>query len=382
MDSASELERRLIERIARENAISFCEFMRAALYDSELGYYNTERLKIGPAGDYYTSSNVHPAFGAVLAGAFISLGLEQSPTLVELGAGTGQLAFDVLSTIREEHPHLLETLTYVIVESSPQMRQRQKDKLAAFSDKVRWCDLTQLEQTPIAGIAFSNEFVDALPVHRIRQTRGGIEEMFVTVPVDRAARLTTTWGQPSTARLGEYIRRMAITLVEGQVVEVNLEAIDWIARMARALRSGFLITIDYGDMVGDLWSPQRRQGTLRCFYKHRLIDSPLERIGEQDMTASVNFTALVEYGRDCGFELVSFERQTNFLTRMGLIERIAASHAAADSLEDLKSRLAIKNLFVPSGVSDSFRVLIQRRALECGGVAAALADNLKNAPAN
>ena len=148
---------------------------------------------------------------------------------------------------------------------------------------------------------------------------------------------------------------------EGQVFEINLEAIGWLGRTAQAIAQGFLVTIDYGDLAEHLWSPDRKQGTLRSFYKHRLIDSPLERIGEQDITASVNFTALIEHGRDFGFEMVSFERQTAFLTRMGLIERIAASHKAGDSLEDLNERLAVKNLFVPGGVSGHFRVLIQRK---------------------
>jgi SAM-dependent MidA family methyltransferase len=121
------------------------------------------------------------------------------------------------------------------------------------------------------------------------------------------------------------------------------------------------VTIDYGDVAEQLWTPNRKFGTLRSFYRHRLIDSPLERVGEQDITASVNFTALIEYGGGFGFELASYERQTAFLIRFGLIERIAGQHNPKESLDDLRERLAVKNLFVPSGISDSFRVLIQRR---------------------
>ena len=121
------------------------------------------------------------------------------------------------------------------------------------------------------------------------------------------------------------------------------------------------MTIDYGDTSAHLYGRDRAGGTLRSFYKHRLVESPLERVGEQDITASVNFTALIEYGRDFGFETVSYERQTAFLIRMGLIERIAAMQAADGSVDDLKERLAVKNLFVPGGVSDNFRVLIQKK---------------------
>jgi len=360
----TELERRLIERIRREGPITFRDFMQAALYDPELGYYNTERSKIGAQGDYYTSSNVHPAFGAVLAQAIADwwAGSAQPLTIVELGPGTGQLAFDVIAALRDEHEAIFDHLTYLLVDASPAMRMRQQEKLAVFTDQLRWLELNEIERAPISGIVFSNEFVDALPVHRARHTKGEIEELYVAAATrDEAAHLSLAWGNPSTEKLTEYIRRMDLALREGQQVEINLDAVDWLARIQRALAKGLLITIDYGDSVSQLCAQDRSSGTLRSFYRHRLIDSPLERVGEQDITASVNFTALIEYGRDLGFELVSYERQTAFLIRKGLIERITCQHGQSDSMDDLKERLAVKNLFVPGGVSDSFRVLIQRR---------------------
>lgn len=360
----TELERRLIERIAREGPITFRDFMYAALYDPEFGYYNTERLKIGPTGDYYTSSNVHPAFGAVLAQSFAQgwAGPDEPLTIVEMGPGTGQLAFDVLSAMRDEHPALFEHLTYVLVDASPAMRGRQRDKLEPFADQVRWSELDELERAPVSGIVFSNEFVDALPVHRARFMNGALKELFVTTDSsDEPARLSAVWDEPSTARLSDYAERIGMAVREEQVIEINLDAVDWLARITRVLTRGLLMTIDYGDVAQRLYTPDRRAGALRSFYRHRLIDSPLERVGEQDITASVNFTALIDYGRDFGLELVSYERQTAFLIRMGLIERVAAEHGAQESPDDLKERLAVKNLFVPGGVSDSFQVLIQRR---------------------
>ena len=358
---ATELERKLIEQIKLEGPITFRDFMQAALYDPELGYYNTERLKIGAEGDYYTSSNIHPAFGAVLAQAFSNLWAERSEplTIVEMGAGTGQLARDVLATICDEHPVIFEAITYVIVETSPAMRKRQQDKVAQFMDHIQWSNMEELEAKSFAGIVFSNEFVDAMSIHRLRCNQTTFEELYVTTCSHTG--LAFQWAGVSTQRLLEYIERMQATLQAGQVVEINLDAIDWLARITGGLESGFLITIDYGDLVEHLWSPERRLGTLRSFHKHQLKDSPLERTGEQDMTASVNFTALIEYGRDFGFETVSYEKQTSFLTRMGLIEKIAARYGDNESLEDLKERLAVKNLFVPAGISDSFRVLIQQK---------------------
>ena len=359
--ASTELEGKLIARLKRDGPITFRDFMHAALYNPELGYYNTERLKIGAQGDYYTASNVHPAFGAVLARAFAELwaGSDKALTIVEMGPGTGQLAADVLLAMRDEHPVIFDHLTYVLVEASPAMRKRQRDKLTAFEDRIRWCELEQLERAPVRGIVFSNEFVDALPVHRARYVNGSLEEEYVEA-ID-AAHLGLVWREPSAKKLSEYVERIGITLREGQIIEINLDAIDWLVRMTNTLQRGLLVTIDYGDTARHLWAPERKSGTLRSFYRHRLIDSPLKRVGEQDITASVNFTALIEYGRDLGFDLVRYERQSAFLTRLGLIERIANQQSPSDSLDDLKERLAVKNLFVPGGVSDSFRVLIQRR---------------------
>ena len=356
---ATALERKLIAQVKREGKITFCEFMRAALYDSELGYYNTARLKIGAAGDYYTSSNVHPAFGAVLARTFAKLWSELTDkqlTLVEMGAGTGQLALDVMTAMRDEHDLIFDGLSYVIVESSPAMRARQQERFTDFSERVRWQTLNDIERNPISGIFFSNELVDAMPVHRVRFTKGRIEEHHVTA---RDERLALVWDEPSTPKLIDYIERAGVNFREGQVIEINLEASAWLESLSRAIERGFLVTIDYGDIAGHLYGPDRAGGTLRSFYRHSLVDSPLERIGEQDITASVNFTALIEIGRDFGFETLSYERQTSFLIRNGLIERIAAN--ASEDVGDLKERLAVKNLFVPGGASDNFRVLIQKK---------------------
>ncbi|MGA9768561.1 MAG: SAM-dependent methyltransferase [Blastocatellia bacterium] len=357
---ATTLERKLIAQIEREGKITFCAFMQAALYDQELGYYNTERLKIGAAGDYYTSSNVHPAFGAVLARAFAELWHELSDkqplTLVEMGAGTGQLACDVMSALRDEHGSIFDGVNYVIVESSPAMRARQQQRLSEFGERVCWQTLSRIERNPIAGIFFSNELVDAMPVHLVRFTKDGIEEQHVVVEGNR---LALVWDAPSSSRLIDYIRRTRLNFPEGQIIEINLEATVWLESVSRATARGFLVTIDYGDVAAHLYGADRARGTLRSFYRHTLVDSPLERIGEQDITASVNFTALIESGRDFGFETLSYERQTTFLIRNKLIERIAAT--AGDDVDDLKARLAVKNLFVPGGASDNFRVLIQKK---------------------
>jgi SAM-dependent MidA family methyltransferase len=368
----TELEKKLIARISQEGPVTFRDFMASALYDPALGYYNTERQKIGPAGDYYTSSNVHSAFGAVLAATFADLlnarVVEEDSsadiTVVEMGAGTGRLASDLLATMRDERAAVFQRLRYVIVETSPRMRELQKDRLRDFAERVEWCDLSEIGRPSGARLIFSNELIDALPVHRARFRQGSLEELYVTVEPDPKAganHLALAWGEASTEELSRYIERMKVKLSEGQIVEINLDAIDWLRRVSASIESGYLVTIDYGDTVAHLYGPDRLEGTLRSFYRHTLISSPLEKVGEQDLTASVNFTALIDYGRDFGLETVSYERQTAFLMRSGLIERIAAMESATGGIDDLKERLAIKNLFVPGGVSDNFRVLIQKK---------------------
>ena len=362
LKASTTLEQKLIDRIEHDGPMTFRDFMQAALYDAERGYYSTSRLKIGAEGDYYTSSNVHPSFGATLSRAFIQLWNNSAEplTVVEFGAGTGQLAHDILSSMRDENAARFESVSYILIEMSPRMRDLQQNKLADLCDNVCWLEIEDLERSPVTAIALSNELIDAFPVHCARRHNSRIQELYVGKAPGKSG-LALVWAEPSTAAIVEYITRCDVTLKEDQIVEVNLDAIEWLRKVARALRRGFLVTIDYGDIARELWTAQRSRGTLRSFYRHRLIDSPLERVGEQDITASVNFTALIEYGRDFGFELRSYERQTAFLIRMGLIERLAAEYGAIDTLEDLKERLAVKNLFVPGGISDNFRVLVQGR---------------------
>jgi SAM-dependent MidA family methyltransferase len=344
--------------------MTFRDFMQAALYDPEHGYYNTARLKIGAGGDYYTSSNVHAAFGATLARAFselwakLSSGTDSALTLVEIGAGTGQLACDIIEAIRTEHQSIFERLSYVIVETSPAMLDLQRRKLAEYQDRVRWQTIHESAKTPVSGIIFSNELIDALPVHLCRFDEE-LREAYVDAPEGLA--LSLVWRDASTPKLPEYLERMRLRPRRGQIIEINLDAMDWLSQVSRIIKEGFLVTIDYGDVSELLYDQDRNAGTLRSFFQHQLAASPLERVGEQDITASVNFEALMVYGCDFGFEKFSYERQTAFLIRMGLIERVAALFDSARGADDINQRLALKNLFVPGGVSENFRVLIQQR---------------------
>jgi SAM-dependent MidA family methyltransferase len=166
----------------------------------------------------------------------------------------------------------------------------------------------------------------------------------------------------SDPKLEAYWRRVGVALDEGQRAEINLAAIEWLEKIARKLERGWLLTIDYGDLAPRLYAPGQIGGTLRCFHRHRLGDDPLVRVGEQDITANVNFTALIEYGRDFGLETIEFTRLTNYLIGLGLLERAAElAQTGGDDPQSLQHRLALKQLFLPQGLAGSFRVLKQER---------------------
>ena len=394
MSRPTALALRIAAEIERKGPITFHDFMQLALYDSDYGYYRTSRPKIGFAGDYYTSSNVHRVFGEVLADAFLDLfpGSDDAGNivLVEIGAGTGRLATDILNGLKAQKPAAYERLRYVIVETSPAMRSLQRLALQEFSERVEWRDLEDLASKPVVGIIFSNEVIDALPVHRIRVKHGRLQELYVgpqpggladqeglggpTHPDTLSTADSTSmrricdpglefsWGEPSTPRLSDYLESNNVILAEGQIAEIGLDAIDFFRKVLGAIGAGVLVTLDYGDTAEHLYDLSRPNGTIRAFSRHILADPEIDLAGEQDITASVNFTALVRCGNECGFEAVSYERQSNFLIRYGLIDRIVASPPISNGTDrELKERLAIKNLFVPGGTSDNFRVLVQRK---------------------
>jgi SAM-dependent MidA family methyltransferase len=351
--------------LATEGLISFSEFMRLALYDPREGYYAAAREKFGAAGDFYTASQVDELFGALLANEFAaiwrSLGEPANFTIIELGAGRGEFAADALGALGKQYPACFQAARYAICEISAHLRREQQAQLKEFSSRVCWVDNLNELAAPVEGVVFSNEFFDALPVHLVRQCGGRLRELYVER--DAAGRLRFCEGELSSQALDDYWQRAGAPLAEGQLAEISLEAVEWVAQIARVLARGRVITIDYGDAAERLYTPDRREGTLRCFYHHTLNREPLERIGEQDMTSSVNFTALIEYGRAAGLHPLSFTRQNDYLIGLGLLERAAelAGQVEGESPLSLQRRLALKNLFVPQGIAGYFKVLVQER---------------------
>ncbi len=350
------------DEIAAHGPITFARFMELALYAPGAGYYMRDADRIGARGDFYTSSNVHTLFGESIARQIDEMAVlvGESPfTVIEQGAGRGALAFDVVTALSASPRGA--AFRYVIVEKSPAMIARQRQLLAPFvaSGLVTWADA--LPSEPIVGCVLSNELVDAFPVHRVARHEGALKEMCVD-SVGEA--LVERLAAPSTPELGAHFERLGISLVEGQQAEINLAAVAWMRDVGRALRRGFVLTIDYGYPAEDLYAPHRKRGTVMAYHQHRANEAFYERIGRQDLTAHVDFTTVACAGREAGLEVEGFTDQTSFLLGLGAHE--AAERlldAAADETERERALIGLRGLLDPQGMGRVFKVLIQRKGV-------------------
>jgi len=315
-------------RLEREGRITFRDFMEMALYHPQHGYYRSPREKMGRAGDYLTSPEVHPLFGHMvgrqLAEMWEVMGSPARFDLLEMGAGNGLLARDILLWARRLQPAFFEALCYRIAETSPALAERQRHTLEALGLRLRRKVAWEHSEAPaagsVSGCVLSNELVDSFPVHRVAVEGGELREVYV---VWRGSRFEEDLGPPSTPELGAYFERLGLLPGEGCRAEVNLAALDWMRQVAAALARGFVLTFDYGHEAAELYAPWRRDGTLLCFYRHNPSSDPYARIGKQDMTAHIDLTSLVEEGRRHGLELLGSTSQARFLAALGIGEALA-----------------------------------------------------------
>lgn len=350
------------DEIYDRGPVTFCEFMGLALYHEKWGYY-TRHASLGRQGDFYTSPHVTPLFGRMLARQLHEMwrvaGCPDQWVLVEYGPGEGLLCRDILTALRDDFNDFYRLISYRLLEISPLLASRQREQLAVFDPPadIEWIrDLGGLTSIPFTGCVFSNELVDAFPVHLVQQAAGRLKEFYVTT---RGEELKLITGQPSSPKLDDYFRRQGITLEEGQMAEVNLEAERWLKAIASHLARGFILTIDYGSQARPMYAPARFDGTLRCFSGHQLKTSPLENIGQQDITASVNFTALELYGEGLNLKSLGLVSQSQFLTNLGIFEELRTEREFIYDPVQVKKTMAVKQLVMPGGMGDVFKVLIQ-----------------------
>jgi SAM-dependent MidA family methyltransferase len=383
-DKSSTLGNLIARRIAESSRlrITFAEFMEMALYHPDLGYYASNATKIGAQGDFFTSPHLGSDFGELLAEQFAqiweSLDFPTPFNLVEMGAGQGLLAKDVLRHLQQHYPQCFASLEYIIVERAGALideQQRQLAALADFGSRVRWSSFAELAAESVVGCCFSNELVDALPVHLVETDAGQLREVYVTtgkVEQGEPAFLDIR-DELSTPRLAEYFQAIGINLVappypDRYRTEVNLAALDWVSTIASKLKRGYLLTIDYGYTSDRYYNPMRSEGTLQCYYRHRHHSDPYVHVGMQDITAHVDFTTLQKQGERVGLQNLGFTKQGMFLMALGLGDRLAtiSQSNAQDSqtvLEQLRYRDALHQLVNPMGLGD-FGVLIQGKGVD------------------
>jgi SAM-dependent MidA family methyltransferase len=308
------------DAIRREGPVGFAWFMEQALYHPAHGYYSSGRCEIGRRGDYFTSVSVGPLFGKLLAGQFAeiwrALGRPNDFVIVEQGAHHGEFAGDVLETLRNGSPDLFAALRYRIVEPFPILRERQQDLLRGFAEQTEWSGSLE-EMAPFSGVYFCNELIDAMPVHLLAAAgepgRREWHERMVEwtssgfVFVDRPIR---------DPRLRNRVKKLPPAPAGRYDTEINLAALDWIDALAGKLIRGVVLVADYGFSRPDFFSARRNAGTLQCYADHHVLPSPLEHVGESDITAHVEWTSLAEQAEECGLQITGFSDQHHFLTAL------------------------------------------------------------------
>ena len=320
--------------IAERGPVSFAWFMEQALYHPEFGYYGSGRGQIGRRGDYFTNVSVGPLFGRMLAAQFEEMWkITDRPgdfTIVEQGAHHGDFAKDVLEAVRETAPEFFAALRYCVIEPFPILKSRQRDKLGDFTDKMSWRkSVSDLEQ--FSGVHFSNELLDALPVHLIsRDDNEDWKERLVDESGDGFMFVTGPIADEKLRRHLEKVPRSGKGLYE---TEVNLAALEWIESVSQKLRRGFVLAVDYGYPRAEFYAPERAMGTLQCRAGHRTVSSPLVEIGRVDITAHVDWTSIAERAEGSGLTLAGFTDQHHFIT--GLISRRASRETERRALQTL-----------------------------------------------
>jgi len=355
--------------------------MELALYSPDGGYYRSH-TPIGPAGDYFTSPTAHPLFGVLIAAQLEQmwevLGKPSPFTVLETGAGNGVLARDIDQAVQTTSPEFSRALRYVALDyAAPDNLPPSLNPIAATGVPLRG----------IVGCILTNELLDALPVHRFRVQDEAIHEVFVDTSDDKFVEVLQEPTNPIITN-----RVMAATqeaLPEGYKGEVCLQADAWLAEASKALERGFVLTVDYGSTTKEMYSPQRDGGTLRCHYQHVVSGNPYVRVGRQDITAHVDFTALKESGERCGLDVLGYTTQREFLTNLGASSYLEALAGQSRSGTDygsgalprqayLANRMGMQELLQPEGLGN-FKVMVQGKDVSSDDLWGFAPDNSRQA---
>lgn len=356
------------EIAANAGAIAFSRFMELALYAPGLGYYSAGARKFGEGGDFVTAPEIGPIFTACVAESVASVlqQIGEAAVFFELGGGSGAFAEVALKRLLE-----LDALPdrYLILEPSADLRERQRERLQQklpppLFELVEWLDGPLPGEW--SGVLFANEVIDALPTPRFAIEAGEVYEEHVAVEAGAFVRVL----RPADAFLGNAVRHVERQLghafADGYRSEVLPQLPYWIQAVSGGMQRGAMLFVDYGHPRGEFYLPDRRDGTLRAYYRHRMHENPLLWPGLQDITASVDFTALAEAGVAAGFDFAGYCSQASFLLgngMAGVLERIEHMH---DATEQQRRRSEVKKLTLPSEMGERFQVMGFEKDVEFG----------------
>ena len=360
---------RLLETIEAELAaaggwIPFARYMELALYAPGLGYYSGGARKFGPGGDFITAPELTPLFGQALAAQVEQVMRASAPELIEVGAGTGLLAADLLLEL-ERRDCLPES--YGILELSGELRERQFDTLAAkaphLAARVQWLDALPER---FAGAVVANEVLDVMPVHLVVSRAEGLFERGVAIAADAAGARRLCWADvPAAGAVAEAALALALPVPQSgeYVTELNLAGKAWVAAWAERLQAGALLLIDYGYPRAEYYLPSRSGGTLLCYYRHHAHGDPFLWPGLNDITAFVDFTAVAEAGFEAGLDVQGYTTQAQFLFNCGVLECLER-RGARESADYIRAARAVQRLTAPQEMGELFKVIALARAID------------------
>jgi SAM-dependent MidA family methyltransferase len=358
IDLSEQLKTKIIQFIhSNQGWMSFDRFMDFALYDPELGYYTGALRKFGEKGDFVTASEISNFFAKTLCIQFKEIFQSVSRSIIEIGAGSGQFALQVIQSLSSDHENINH---YFILEISPSLRKQQYELLTKnlpshLFSKIQWIDEIPKEYE---GIIFCNEFLDALPVELIKKDSGMYYQKGIGIEND-----LLVWKEKPIDDISNYEEIDLKNLPDDYVAEYPLYIKNWLKKISQSLKKGIVFIIDYGFNQREHFHEQRSQGTLMCHFKHYAHDNPLIQVGIQDITTHVNFSYVAREASKLGLNITGFISQANFLINCGILNLLETINLEDRALY-MKSVSEVQKLLSPSEMGDLFKVMTLEKNID------------------
>lgn len=346
------------DALETKGAMPFVDFMQLALYAPQLGYYNAGLPTFGAGGDFITAPELTPLFGFTLANQCAQVLNElTNPIIFEFGAGSGRLCVDILMRLEQLNALPLE---YHILDVSCHLQSRQQQlvqqTIPHLADKIKW--LSSWPTESFTGVIIANEVLDAMPVHRFLQTKDGLHEIYVGL--NETGDLSEIMKPCSNPRVISHVNMILPQVLSPYQSEINLFIDDWVLQCHAMLDAGAMFILDYGFPRHEYYHPDRNQGTLMCHYHHQAHTNPLVYVGEQDITAHVDFTHVAEAALKAGFHVAGYTNQASFLLGNGLLTLL--EQVTGEGL--INTQQAVKTLLQPNEMGELFKVIALTKRLD------------------